>query len=220
MPCPLALLQPRLASRAKARRFHRCGLALRAMHCAWRQRRTGRFRCWPCGRLTTFQVVVWSGIRTRDYRIRNSMLYPTELSSGETSGIRTRVVGLRRCSTSEPSLPSRNTASRSSAYATARPRAPGGTHEPAPLRKVRRCFVLAPASKRQFICEFIRTARAEACRHSALGASSGSLSSDQQMSAGFRARCTRVDSAPFANAKNKTPPDVESEGVRVPRRSG
>lgn len=96
--------------------------------------------CVPCHDVTGH--VFWSGSRTRDTRFldrcSNRLSYPVVDEPESNRRPATRVAAL----TAELP-PSRNTFSRTSAYATAGPRAPDGT-QPVPLQSVQRCCVLAP----------------------------------------------------------------------------
>ena len=149
------------------------------------------------------------------------MLYPSELSRGGRTGFEPAADGFRRCSATE--LPSsRNTFSRPRAYATAAPRAPDGRTSPYRWKPFERCFALASRTRHQSCC-----AIASACRPCPASGHSACAPHGRFPSQAFHARMLgmRIDhantlAAPFANAQKKTPPDMESEGVRVPRRSG
>ena len=110
----------------------------------------------------------WSGIRTRDSRIKNSELYPTELSSGGRTGFEPMTNGLRRCSASElssaretPSPDPRHTQRQGRAHRT-------GVVNPYRCEPFEWCFALASRQRGQFVVRpHPPAARAEASRHSA-----------------------------------------------------
>jgi hypothetical protein len=203
------------ASRAAARRHHRCVSVGVAMHCNVAGYARGVSWCGLAPVCNDVKGRCWSGNRTRDSRINSPMLYPTELSSGGRTGFEPVANGLRRCSTSELSS-ARGTPSPDPRHTPRQCRAHRTGNKPAPLGIVHRCSTLAPRRKRQSVCDCIRLppvpkhpGTAHPC------AFAGFPASGQQepgcFGSAMQSRFDRVDFL-FANAKNKTPPGAGTRG--------
>lgn len=190
------------------------------------KRRTGRFLVWD------FRPVSWrdrpcSGAGIEPATNRLGICRSTQLSYPvATCRIRTGVIGVNRCSTSEPTS-SRNTFSRPRAYATATPRAPDGHANPYRWKPFDRCFALAPVQAPILVRDPTLSAWAArrpcpASGHSAHAPHSGNpfprtvharMLGDANRSREIRVwlHCERA---------KENAPGCGSEGVRVPRRSG
>ena len=172
--------------------------------------------------------MVWSGSRTRDTRITSPMLYPSELSSGWRAGIEPATCRLQTCrSPSEPTPSWWNIALEAPAYADGNAARTGWGLSPCRWNLSVRCSRLPAVANRQWVWAFLpdllvsisRTARAEASGRSAHAPVAAAPLPRSRLTGCFRAKRipqTLFDAwASLANGKNKTPPGLQPEGVRV-----
>lgn len=203
------------ASRAAARRHHRCVSVGVAMPCNVAGYARGVSWCGLAPVCNDVTGRCWSGNRTRNTRYLKPMLYPIELSIGGRTGFEPATDGLRRCSTSELSSAC-------------------GTPSPEPRHTPRQCrahrtgmqartavdrssmFRIGASSKAPIRVRLHPlAARAEASRHGASLRLRGFPCLGPALSGCFgSAMQSRFDRVDFlcANAKNKTPPGAGTRG--------